>query len=65
MMVSLCNLMRCTFSHVKLTTCSRFLVTPQSLPMSATAPDVTHDAVDSERALGGKIMVVDVFGHTM
>jgi len=65
LMVSLCNLLRCTFSPVKLITCSRFLVTPQSLPVSATAPDMTHDAVDSERALGGKIMVVDVVGHTM
>jgi len=32
---------------------------------AAIAPDVTHNAVDSDRALGGKIMVMDVVGHTM
>ena len=63
-MASLCTLLRCTFSPVKLNTCSRLLVTPQSLPVSATAPVVTHDDVDSEQASGGKIMVVQSAGTT-
>ena len=63
-MSSPCTLMRCTFSPVKLNTCSRLLVMPQSLPVSANAPDVTYDAVDSEQASVGKIMVVQSVGTT-
>ena len=33
-----------------------------ALPVPATAPDVTHNAVDSELASGGKIMVVQSAG---
>ena len=56
--------LRFTFSPVRLITCSKLLVTPWSLPVPATAPDVTHDAVDNERASGGKIMVVQSAGTT-
>ena len=32
-------------------------MTPQLFPVSATAPDVTHEGVDTEQASGGKIIV--------
>jgi len=64
LMASPCTPLKFTFSPVKLMTCSRLLVKPRSLPVLATAPDMTHDAVDGERASGGKIMVVQSAGTT-
>jgi len=49
---------------MKLRTCSRLLVTILSFPVSATAPDVTHEAVDIEQASGGKIIVENSAGTT-
>ena len=46
LIASPCTPLRFTFSPVRLITCSKLLVTPWSLPVPATAPDVTHDAVD-------------------